>query len=71
MTLMKANRENDDEDDDTNKRKFKSKSFDVRRVLEEFADYEFGSQDINDIQLAIIQTNDVDGFYKCTTSIRF
>lgn len=72
MTLIKANAENDDVDA-SNKQNFKSKSksFDARRVLEEFAEYEFGSQNVNVIHLAIMETKDVDGFYKCTTSIRF
>lgn len=74
MTLINANSRNDGDDtvDDGPKlQKFRSKNFDARHILEKYADYEFGSQQFNEIHLAIMQSKDADGFYKCTASIQF
>lgn len=71
MTLINANNANKDDDDESKKQKFNAKHFDARYIMEKYADYEFGSQQFNEIHLAIMQSKDADGFYKCTASIRF
>ncbi|XP_031617297.1 activating signal cointegrator 1 complex subunit 1-like [Contarinia nasturtii] len=72
MTLINANLTNRDEDGNASAvQKFKAKTFDARHILEKYAQYEFGSQQFNDIYLSIMQTKDVDGFYKCTSTIQF
>lgn len=62
---------NHDDDDDSKSQQFRAKKFDARHILEKYADYEFGSQQFNEIHLAIMQSKDVDGFYKCTACIQF
>lgn len=75
MTLINSNNRNNDDDvdvDDGRKlKKFRSKNFDARHILEKYTDYEFGSQQFNEIHLAIMQSKDADGFYKYTASIQF
>lgn len=77
MTIINSNTRNNDDDvdvdvDDGQKlQNFRSKNFDARHILEKYADYEFGSQQFNEIHLAIMQSKDFDGFYKCTASIQF
>ena len=54
-----------------NRKSVRKKSFDARHMLDKYADYEFGSQLLTEIHLAIMKTHDIkNGFYKCTTSIQ-
>ncbi|XP_055320538.1 activating signal cointegrator 1 complex subunit 1-like isoform X2 [Sitodiplosis mosellana] len=71
MTLINANNRNDYDDDESKSQKYQARNFDARHILEKYADYEFGSQQFNEIHLAIMQSKDADGFYKCTASIQF
>lgn len=48
-----------------------NKSFDAKFILEQYADFEFGSQEVNQIHLALMSQKDADGFYKCIASIEF
>lgn len=71
MTLINVkNAVKDEDDDEASKKKFTDKTFDARHILENFNQYEFGLQPINEICLAILKTKDADGFYKCTSSIQ-
>lgn len=59
-------------DDNGEKREAPRQTIDVRRILERFGDIDFGTDQINDIHLAIMKTDDpANGFYKCSTSIQF
>lgn len=72
MTVINATLANNDEDDDTNDKKFRTtKTFDARHILENYSQYEFGSQQIDEIQIAVMHSKDADGFYKCTSSVQF
>lgn len=51
--------------------KNKIKNIDATHIFEKYGDFEFGSQEINDIHLAAMQYTDPDGFYKCIASIEF
>lgn len=48
-----------------------AKRFDARQILDKYGQYEFGSQELHEIHIAIMRSTDTDGFYKCTTSISF
>lgn len=72
MTLINTDNLKNDDDDETNNSKFRaSKKFDARHILENYSRYEFGSQRIDEIHLAIMKSKDADGFYKCSASIQF
>lgn len=71
MTLINANHANREEDGNTNVQRFKAKTFDARHIVEKYAQYEFGSQQLDEIYLGIMQSKADDGFYKCTASIQF
>lgn len=51
--------------------KNKIKSFDATHILDQYADFEFGSQEVNQIHLVAMQLKDSDGFYKYISSIEF
>lgn len=70
MTLIKTKKANECDDDGKIDEKNLIK-FDGRNVLENFADYEFGSFEVSKIHMAILGTIDNDGFYKTTTQIQF
>lgn len=75
MTLInvrydKYDDENDDDDVQT-KSKPPNHTFDARNILKNYSDYEFGLFDVSEIQMAILGTEDTDGFYKCTTNVTF
>lgn len=53
------------------KRSKNKKSFDAKSILEQYADFEFGTQEVNHIHLALMSQKDADGFYKCIASIEF
>lgn len=65
MTLAKTNNAEQD------RQKFRNKTFDARNILEKYADYDFGSQTVHGIHLAVRRSKDEDGFYKTTTTIQF
>lgn len=71
MTLIMPSSESIDDDDGDSQRKIQLNRFDARHILEKYANYEFGAQEFNEIQICIMQTKDTNGFYKCTTSIQF
>lgn len=71
MTLVNANSGSAEDDDEDNKQSKRSKRFDARHILEKYANYDFGSQELNEIHIAIMKSKDSDGFYKCTTCIQF
>lgn len=72
MTLINAKQANKNEDDEENNQKFKGKkTFDARHILENYSQYEFGTEQVNEIHLAILRSKSDDGFYKCTSSVRF
>lgn len=52
-------------------KKTKNKSFDANHIMEQYANFEFGSQEVNQIHLAAMSQKDPDGFYKCIASIKF
>lgn len=43
----------------------KSKSFDATDILERYGSYDFGHQEVNQIDLADMKQKNADGFYKC------
>lgn len=51
--------------------KGKRKSFDATEIFKQYADYEFGCQEINQILLVSMNQKDPDGFYKSIASIEF
>lgn len=71
MTLINFRNAKDDDDNVQSKSKPTNHNFDARSILEKFSDFEFGSFDVSEIHLAIIGTEDTDGFYKCTTHVTF
>lgn len=52
-------------------KKAKHKSFDARHILEQYADFDFGCQEVKQIHLAVMSQKDPHGFYKCISSIEF
>lgn len=52
-------------------KKVKNKSFDATQILEQYADFAFGSQEVNQIHLSVMSQKDPDGFYKCIACIEF
>lgn len=46
-------------------------TFDARSVLEKYADYEFGSQNVSEIHLSMRYTTSTDGFYEATYRLKF
>lgn len=84
MTLINVtNGSTDDDDGDgggsssrttdaNNRNKSRANGFDAQNILDKYADYEFGQQNVTKIHLAIMKSSDANnGFYKCTTSIQF
>lgn len=71
MTVINAKNDKSDDDDEAGNRRKPPKKFDARHILDRYADYEFGSQELNQIHIAVMKSKDADGFYKCTTSIEF
>lgn len=45
--------------------------FDATPILEKYADYEFGSQEVNEILLSSMREKDDDGYYQKIASIEF
>lgn len=52
-------------------KKLKNKSFGANHIMEQYSNFEFGSQEVNQIYLAAMSQKDPDGFYKCIASIQF
>lgn len=72
MTLINARYASEDDDDDVqSKSKATNYKFDARSILENYSDFEFGSFDVSDFHLAILETEDTDGFYKCSAHVTF
>lgn len=71
MTLVNVKSGVTEDDDEDSKQRIRLKRFDARHILEKYANYEFGSQELSEIHIAIMGSKDADGFYKCTTSIKF
>lgn len=46
------------------------RKFDARTVLEKYANYEFGSQNINEIHLSMRYTTSTDGFYEASYRLK-
>lgn len=53
------------------KRRRSRPQFDGRSILEKFANFEFGSQEVNHIHLALRRSKGSDGFYVLISSIEF
>lgn len=49
----------------------KPKTFDATTILDKYANYNFGEQEVNEILLSSMQAKDSDGFYKTIASIKF
>lgn len=59
-------------DDDGQRKESPRQTIDARQILERLGDFDFGTEQIDEIHLAIMKTEDpTNGFYKCSTSIRF
>lgn len=73
MTLINTRKANEDDSDQINtNKKIESLKFDARHILENYGELDFGSQELHEIQLAILNTTDEsNGFYKCRTHIEF
>lgn len=71
MTLIKTNYGDEEDEENSQKMRKRPKQFDARHILEKYSDFEFGSLQPNEIQLAICKSKGADGFYKCTTVIQF
>lgn len=69
MTLIKVKRGDGHDDDNTKTKNIRRRTFDARNILENYGKFDFGMQ-VNEIHLAILKSNDTDGFYKCTGSIK-
>lgn len=48
----------------------KDRTFDGRAVLDKYANYEFGSQNISEIHLSMRYTTSTDGFYEATYRLK-
>lgn len=71
MTLINTKLASKDEDDDKKKGRKPKLTFDARKILENFANYEFGVQEVDHIHLALRKSKSSDGFYVLTSSIQF
>lgn len=76
MTLINTrfDKEKDEKDGNGNampRRHRKPKTFDATTILEKYADYEFGSQEVTEILLSSMAESDSDGFYKTIASVQF
>lgn len=75
VTLIKSrNMDKNDDDDDqgsTHNRQRRRTVFDARQILQNFADYNFGGQEVNEIHLSCRHTTACDGSYEATASIKF
>lgn len=70
MTLI--NTKNSVDDDNGQMKYFKYPTFDARHLLENYGDFDFGTQEISEIHLAIMKTTDEsNGFYKSSIIIQF
>lgn len=47
-----------------------NRTFDCRMVLEKYADFEFGSQNVSEIHLSMRYTTSTDGFYEATYRLK-
>lgn len=59
-----------DEDDRRSKRR-SNLHFDARPILEEFKDFDFGTQEVSEIHLSIRHAKGPDGFYEPASIVRF
>lgn len=70
MTLINTKDSKADDNDEINSHRREYKKIDARSILDQFHDQYFGTVEINEIHMAILKTEDEDGFYKCSTSIQ-
>lgn len=49
----------------------KRKTIDATTILEKYKNYDFGSQEVNEILLSAMSEKDDDGFYKKIGSVKF
>lgn len=77
MTLINTRYDKEEDEKDGNgnttprRHYWKPKTFDATSILEKYADYNFGSQDVNEILLSSMREKDSDGFYKKIASVKF
>lgn len=77
MTLIntshdKGQTENDGHENATPRhRRWAHKTFDATALLEKYADYDFGSQEVKEILLSKMSEKNDDGFYKTIASVNF
>lgn len=56
----------------TRYRRENSNSFDAREILKRYGDYDFGSVECNEVHLCVLRSsNEVDDFYKISSSLKF
>lgn len=72
MTFIKSKYKEKSENNWRSGGRFPAKDFfNASSILERFADYDFGSQEVNEIQLSSMREKDDDGYYKTISSVKF
>lgn len=76
MTLIntrydKGQKEKDGNGNATPRHRYREKkTFDATSILEKYADYDFGSQEVTEILLSSMSEKDSEGFYKTIASVK-
>lgn len=71
MTLINTRNSKADDNDEISDHRREYKKIDATSIFDQFHDFYFGAIEINEIHMAILKTEDEEGFYKCSTSIKF
>lgn len=73
MTLINVRyaEESDEGDGSSEKKNRRSAHFDGRTVLDEFKDYDFGAQEVNEMHLSVMHGLGADGYYDSTAIVKF
>lgn len=69
MTLINVRYSEDDENNDgaTSRKRERRLHFDARSIIEEFENFDFGEEEVKEIQLSVMHTEGSDGYYESTT----
>lgn len=72
VTLINVRYGEDDENEDgATKKKGRRLHFDARSIMEEFSNFNFGEEEVKEIQLSVMHTEGSDGYYESTAHVVF
>lgn len=67
LTLINVRNDKDPQDENGEKRRDGRRlHFDARHIIEEFGDFQFGSDEVKEIHLSVMGSEDSDGYYLAT-----